>query len=97
MRKTVRYKVTENEAIGLVPEGAVITNAVLVHKGDSNDGLIYLPRKVKYIIDGENYTDSGCGCLSFAVCRKLDYWVRSSHDFMNLKTKDKTFEQRKNK
>jgi hypothetical protein len=97
VRKTIKYKVGEEENIGDIPCGAIITNAVLVHEGDSDDGLVYLPRLVRFEFKGEEGIDGPqhrCGSLSFAE-KHVDTWARSSINYINLKSKDKTFEKKK--
>jgi hypothetical protein len=88
--KKVQYIVGKNESIVDIPGGAVI-DVYLVYKDDT-DAIIYIPRKVKWILpvgygETERGTSYGCGCLSFAH-KTPDpsdpYWGRNRDDFINL-------------
>ena len=87
--KIVRYKISKKEYIGMLPEGAIVTNAELFITGDNADALILLPKKLTYIDeDGRFGTDMGCGCLSFAEKLSKNIWVKSSNDYINLSNTD---------
>jgi len=84
LNKTIKYCVGEQEDIGSVPYGSIITNAKLIFKGDGHDGLVFFPKKIVYEYDGETGTDKGSECLSFGIERK-GLWIRSSDDWINLR------------
>lgn len=83
--KTIKYKIGKDEAISVIPTGSIIQNAKLVVEMDG-EGLIYIPKNIRYEDDGEVQIDrSGVGSLSFgAFDRVFRYWVRSKSDWMNV-------------
>lgn len=87
--KKIKYKIGREECVGLIEPGTII-NCYLVYEDlDGGSGLIYFPRNIKYISDGEHITDEGCGCLSFAIkSNKGDFYVRKESDYINLRDKD---------
>jgi hypothetical protein len=83
LNKTIKYLVGRKEDIGSIPYGAIITNAKLIFRGDSNDALIFLPKKVVYEYDGETGADKGCESLCFAE-EFGELWTKAPHDWINL-------------
>lgn len=86
--KTVRYKISKNEAISCIPDTAFILNARIVFS-DGYEALLYFPKKLKYEDDGEvSYDNSGVGSLSFAVFDDLNkWWKKSPDDYFNITLK----------
>jgi hypothetical protein len=85
--KKIKYQVSPNEAVGLIPEKATI-EAYLLYKGDSNDGLIFIPSLAKYRYEGKVETDKGCSTLMFAqydANKKL--WRNKTDNYINLEHK----------
>lgn len=95
--KKIKYKVSDGEIIGLVPFGSII-DCYLVHESCEIDGgLVYMPKKINFVFDGEKGYDSGCGSLSFAILedRKCKHYVRYGKDYINLDPKESnSFEKR---
>jgi len=87
--KKIKYKISKNEAIGLIPEGVIIDVFLVYKSSDIDGGLAYIPRKNKYFIDDIKYIDVGCGSLFFVQkCKSGDFYIRSDIDYINLKLKD---------
>ena len=89
--KKIKYKVSEEESIGLLPEGTIFDCYLLYESCDIEGGLVYMPKNIRYIDkDGEEIVDDGCGCLSFAILedRKCGYYVRYEDNYINLNPKE---------
>jgi len=91
--KKIKYKISKNEAVGNIPEEAMI-DVFLIMQND-NEGLIYIPRKVSWELDGIKDVDKGCASLSLAQYdKRMRYWVRSQWDYINLtNANSRKFEQ----
>lgn len=88
--KPIKYKTSEKQAVGLIPNNSIINCFLMYEDVDSGNCLIYTPRRVSYIgPDGVAGVDVGCGSLSFAKkSPRKDYYVKSSSDYVNLEPKD---------
>lgn len=86
--KNVKYKVGKKEDISCLPYESVIINAKVVFS-NGHEGLIYIPRRIKYESDGEiENDDGGVGSLSFAVFNDIDkWWERCTEDYINITLK----------
>ncbi len=87
--KKIKYKIHNDECIGLISKGTIIDCYLVYEDVDSDGGLIYFPKNIRYTEDGKDFIDRGCGCLSFAVkSTKGDFYVRKEDDYINLRDKD---------
>ena len=86
--KKVKYKVGEDEAIGIVPCGATILDAYIIETGNPIDeSLIYFPGKLTYEDKDYIATDPGATpSLGFAKYdAEKDVWTKSNKSYINLK------------
>ena len=93
--KKIKYRIGDKEDISIIPYGSVIDVYFVI--GNKEEGIIYIPKKVKWSCKNEHGIDEGCGCLIFARLDHDKVWKKHHDDYINLDYDDNQFEKRINK
>ena len=82
MKKSYKYRVSNGEGIGLLPEGAICYVKVLA-KNDDEQYLVYFPAKLYYLDDDKRRSEKACPSISVANMG-MDGILHRGEDYFNV-------------